>query len=55
MKRPNPELKMVCSECLFCANNPPVCIAFGLNQSIGQREYFNRPHWCPFLPYPKLF
>ncbi len=55
MKRPNPEKKLTCEKCIFCDYEPPTCIAFDRNQSLTKREYYFRPDWCPFLPFPKLF
>lgn len=55
MKRPYPEKKLTCEKCIFCDYEPPTCIAFDRNQPLTKREYYSRPDWCPFLPFPKLF
>lgn len=55
MKRPNPEKKVVCNDCIFCSGLSPVCSAVPAKKPISQRELFTRPDWCPFHPAPKLF
>lgn len=55
MKQINPERKATCSNCVFCDCEPPICVAFKRNTPISQREFYTRPDWCPFRPYPELF
>lgn len=55
MKRPNPEKKVVCNDCIFCSGLSPVCSAVPAKKSISKRDLYTRPDWCPFRPAPKLF